>query len=84
MAACEHRQPAAPWLVMRVITTFMELSNPFPHHSIIHGIFTIYLTHLTMNISQIHISCTQKGITDHISARGAHDHLEHLSAQNNM
>jgi hypothetical protein len=40
----DHRQPAALWLIMHVITTFIELSNPLPHHSITHGIFTIYFT----------------------------------------
>ena len=41
VAACEditdHRR-----LVMHVITTFVELSNPFPHHLITHSIFTVY------------------------------------------
>ena len=55
--ACDHRRPAAPRLVMHVITTFVELCNLFPHHSITHGIFTVYFTYLTMNISRFHISC---------------------------
>jgi hypothetical protein len=42
MAACDHKRPAIPQLVVHVIATFVELSNPFPHHSIILGIFTIH------------------------------------------
>jgi hypothetical protein len=52
-------QPSIVILVMHVITTFVELSNLFPHLSMIHGIFTTYFTYLT-NFSQFHISCIQK------------------------
>jgi hypothetical protein len=61
--------------------TFYELRstvNPFPHHSIIHGIFTVYFTYLTTNMSQIHISCIK--ITDnrpYFTVGGALDHLEY-------
>jgi hypothetical protein len=48
------------WLIVHVIMTFVELSNPFPHHSITHDIFVVYFTYLTMNISWFHISCIQK------------------------
>jgi hypothetical protein len=67
-----HWPQTAPRLVMHVITTFSELSLHFPHHSITHGISTVYFTYL-MNISQFHISCIQKTII-----------LNVLNAQNNM
>jgi hypothetical protein len=79
MATCNHRQLAALQLFVHVITTFIELSNPFPHHSITHGIFIIYFTYLTMNISQFHISYIQK--TDnrpYFTVGGMLDHLEHF------
>jgi hypothetical protein len=53
-------RPAASRLIMHVFTTFVELSDAFPHHSITHGIFTVDLTYLAMNVSQFHISCIQK------------------------
>jgi hypothetical protein len=64
---------------MHVITTFVELSNPFPHHSITHDIFTLHFTYLTMNINRFHISCIQE--TDnkpYFTVGGALDHLEHF------
>ena len=75
----DHKRSAAPRLVMHVITTFVELPNPFPHHSITHGIFTAYFTYLTMNISRFHISCIQT--TDnrpYFTVGGALYHLEHF------
>jgi hypothetical protein len=47
--------------------TFVELSDPFPHHSITHGIFTVDFTYLAVNISRFHISCIQKTDTYRIS-----------------
>jgi hypothetical protein len=62
---------------MHVITIFVELSNPFPHHSITHGIFTVYFTYLTMNISRFHIYCIQKADnTPYFTVGGALDHLK--------
>ena len=64
---------------MHVITTFVELSNTFSHHSITHGIFTVYFTYLTMNISQFHISCIQKTYNrPHFTVGRVLDHLEHF------
>jgi hypothetical protein len=62
---------------MHVITTFVELSNPFVHQPITHSIFTVHFTYLTMNISRFHISCIQK--TDnrpYFTVGGALDNLE--------
>ena len=73
-----HWPQTAPWLVMRVITTFSELSLHFPHHSITHGISIVYFTYL-MNISQFHISCIQK--TDnrlYFTVGKVLNHLEHF------
>ena len=78
-ASSDHKQPAAPRLVMHIITTFVELSNLFSHHSITHEIFTVYFTYLTMNISRFHISCIQK--TDnrpYFTVGRKLDHLEHF------
>ena len=64
---------------MHVITTFVELSNPFPHHSITHDIFTVHFTYLTMNISRFYISFIQK--TDkgpYFTVGGALDYLEYF------
>jgi hypothetical protein len=64
---------------MHVITILIELSNPFPHRSITHGIVTVYFTYLMMNISWFHVSCIQK--TDnrpYFTITGALDHLEHF------
>ena len=36
----DQKRPPAPRLVKHVISTFVKLSNPFPHHSFTHGIFT--------------------------------------------
>jgi hypothetical protein len=64
---------------MHFITTFVGLSNTFPHHSITHGIFTAYFTYLTTNISRFHISCIQKTDTrPYFTVGGALDHLEHF------
>ena len=58
---------------------FVELSNPFPHHSITHGIFTVYFTYLTMNISRFHISCIQQtNNRPYFTVGGALDHLQHF------
>ena len=83
MAACkditDNRRPAAPRLVMLVITIFFELSNSFPHYSITYGIFTVCFTYLTMNISRFYISWIQK--TDnkpYFTVGGALDRLEHF------
>jgi hypothetical protein len=34
------------------------VSHPSPYHWITHGIFSIHLTKLTMNVSRFHVSCT--------------------------
>jgi hypothetical protein len=79
VAATDHRRPPAPRLVMHFITNFVELSNPFPHHSITHGIFTVYFIYLTMNISWFHISCIQKmDNRPYFTVGGALDYLEHF------
>jgi hypothetical protein len=63
---------------MHVITTFVELYNSFPHHSVTHGILTLYFTYLTMNISRFHISCIRKTNKYYFTIGGALDHLEHF------
>jgi hypothetical protein len=79
MAGCEDRWPATLQLVMHVITTFVELSNPFPHRSITHGIFTVFFTYLMMDISQFHISFIQKmDNRPYFTVGGALNHLEHF------
>jgi hypothetical protein len=78
-ASSNHRRRAVPLLAIYIITTFVELSNPFPHHSITHGILTVYFTYLTMNISRFHVSCIQTtDIIPHFTVGGALDHLEHF------
>ena len=79
MAACEDSRPAAPRLLMHVITTFVEHSDEFPHHSITHDIFTVCFTYMTTNISRFYISCIQK--TDnkpYFTVGGALIGLEHF------
>jgi hypothetical protein len=56
----DNRRPAASRLIMHVLMTFIELSDPFPHHSITHGIFTVHFIYLAMIVSRFHISCIQK------------------------
>jgi hypothetical protein len=64
--------------------TFVELSVPFPHHSITHGIFTVDFTYLAMNVSRFHISCIQKNGLQTVfhSRRAARSSLNILNAQN--
>ena len=75
----DHRLPAAPWLIMHIIMTFIELSNSFTYHSITHGILTIYVRYLSLYTSQFHISCIQKKDNrPYFTVGRALDHLEHL------
>jgi hypothetical protein len=72
-------RPGASRLIMHVLTTFIELSDPFPHHSITHGIFTVDFTYLAMNVSWFHISCIPK--TDYrpyFTVGGPLDRLKHF------
>jgi hypothetical protein len=36
------------------------VSHPSPYHWITHGMFSIHLTKLTINVSQFHASCIQE------------------------
>ena len=75
----DHRLLAALRFVTPIITTFVELPNPFPYHSITHDSFTVYCTYLTMDISRFHISCFQK--TDYrlyFTVGRVLDYLEHF------
>jgi hypothetical protein len=53
-------------------------------HSITHGIFTVYFTYLTMNISRFHIYCIQKPDNRPYFTDGGRSFiLNILNAQNN-
>ena len=78
-ASTDHRRRAVPLLVIYIITTFVELSNPFPHHSTTPGILTTYFTYLAMNNSRFHVSCIRKmNNRPYFTVGGALDHLEHF------
>jgi hypothetical protein len=36
------------------------VSHPSPYHWITHGMFSIQLTKVTMNVSQFHVSCIKE------------------------
>jgi hypothetical protein len=75
----DHGQLAALRLVVHIITTFVQLSNPFPHHSITRGIFTLYFTYLMIIISWFHISCIQKmDKRPYFTVGRVLNHLEHF------
>jgi hypothetical protein len=79
VTAYEDCQLATLQLIRHIITTSAKLSNLFPHHSINHGICTVYFTYLTMNSSQFQISCIQKmDNKPHFTVSRAFRHLEHF------
>jgi len=39
-------------LIVHVLSSFIEHSNPFPNHAITHHIVTMHLTDLVMNLTQ--------------------------------
>jgi hypothetical protein len=54
-------------------------SHPSPYHWITHGMFSIHLTMLIMNVSRFHVSCVQE--TDcrpHFTCGGLLNFLEHF------
>jgi hypothetical protein len=54
------------------------VSRPSPYHWNTHGMFSVRLTKLTMNVSRFHVSCIQE--TDyrpHFTCGGLLDFLEH-------
>jgi hypothetical protein len=55
-----HRRSAAPRIIMHVFASFNKMSHPSPYHWIAHGIFSIHLTRLTMNVCRFHVSCIQE------------------------
>jgi hypothetical protein len=61
------------------VTCDTHVSSPVtPYHRITHGMFSIYLTKSTMNVSRFHVSCIQE--TDyrpHFTYGGLLDFLEH-------
>jgi hypothetical protein len=61
-----------------IFASFIKVSHPSPYHWITHGIFSIHLTKLTMNVSRFRVSCIQE--TDyrpHFTCGGLLDFLEH-------
>jgi hypothetical protein len=63
---------------MQIFTPSIKVSRPSPCHWITHGIFSIHLTKLTMNVSRFHVTCIQQ--TDYRSnftCCGLLDFLEH-------
>jgi hypothetical protein len=58
-----HRLLATPRIIMHIFASFIEVSHPSPYHWMTRGIFSIYLTKLTMNVSRV--SCflhSRKGV----------------------
>jgi hypothetical protein len=73
-----HRQSAAPQIIMHIFASFIKVSHPSPYHWITDGMFSIHLTKLTMNVSRFPVSCIQE--TDyraHFSCGGLFSSLEH-------
>jgi hypothetical protein len=54
-----HRLLATPRIIMQIFMSFIKVSHLSPYHWITHGMFSIHLTKLMMNVSRFHVSCIQ-------------------------
>jgi hypothetical protein len=73
-----HRQSAAPQIIMHIFGSFIKMSHPFLYHWISHGMFSIHHTKLIMNVSQFRVPCIQE--TDyrpHFTCGGLLKFFEH-------
>jgi hypothetical protein len=50
-----HRRSAALRIIMHIFASLIKVSHPSPYHWITHGMFSIHLTKLTMNVSRFDI-----------------------------
>jgi hypothetical protein len=73
-----HRRSGAPRIIMHIFASFIKVSHPSPYHWISHGIFSIHLTKLMMNVNRFHVSCIQEtDYSPHFTCGGLLDFLEH-------
>jgi hypothetical protein len=73
-----HRWSAAPRIIMHIFASFIKVSRPSPYHWITHGMFSIHLTNLTMNVSRFHVPCMQEtDYGEHFACGGLLNFLEH-------
>jgi hypothetical protein len=55
-----HRQSTAWRIITHIFASFIKVSHPSPYHWITHGMFSIHLTQLMMNISRFRVCCIQE------------------------
>lgn len=80
-----HRQqlktPSNPSLVMKVgLSIFVELPNPFSHHTISRYVVTINLCKLILNFSRLNIICIKNRMIErtHSTVNGLRNYLKHF------
>jgi hypothetical protein len=74
-----HRWSASLRIIVHIFTSFIKVSHPSPHHCITHGMFSLHLTKLTMNIGCFHISYIQRrDYRPHFTCGGLLYFLEHF------